>query len=441
MDNQKTLKIIIVVLVAWAVFATALALVLFLTGFNDRQVDLEIGPVGVPMLEPSPQGGVVTDIPPGIALPDIGTVDKPDKDIEEETLPPVVVRPKSSQGLSRIGFNPSIGDIYQIHFSKLTGALFMAVVEPNGLKSIWRMNQDMELERVLRGNRAEGEVFLEADSNGVLYAGFSFPGELYRSDDLGGSWLRVADDIDGAFWALADDGHGTLWGALHAWNKAWLYRSTDDGRSWRVWKDFQELYPEHAKPYRAGDDRFELRHLHDVAYVDGKLFVGAGDVARFTVMSEDGGETWTEVWSEGFTAHVQLTDGTGLLLGPDKLRSHGIALYEFSSGRTVEVWNPIPYNYSGYTYSMMHMDGVYYAAFHTESNEVEEFAGKSGIIVSPNGKDWYPFLELDPLTNWARTDIYLAPGKFIEGYVTLNGALYKFEPPIGRWFDVHEMFE
>jgi len=403
--------------------------------------------VAAPVLEPAPQGGIVIDVPPEIPLPDTGTVDEPEPPTEPEVIPPVVINPRSRQGLRRIDFNPPIGDVFHLHYDHRSGYLFMATVETGGVRAIWRLSPEMEMKRVLLGNSRPGEIFLRADSQGTLYAGFADPGYLFRSSDLGDTWRLVADNIDGAFWALADDGHGTLWGALHAYNKAWLYRSTDHGNTWRVWKDFQQLYPEHAVTYREGDERFKLRHLHDVAFRDGKLFVGVGDVARFTVMSEDLGETWQEVWSEGFTAHVPLTDGSGLLLGPDRLNTHGIARYDFNSGNTEEVWSPIPYGYSGFTYSMMEMDGVYYAAFHTEANEVTEFSGKSGIIISPDGRGWYPFLELDPLTHWARTDIFMAPGRKLNGtfsqngYITLNGVLYLFEPPIGRWFDVHQKFE
>ena len=88
----------------------------------------------------------------------------------------------------------------------------------------------------------------------------------------------------------------------------------------------------------------------------------------------------------------------------------------------------------------MQFDGVYYAAFHNEANEVDSFSGRSGVVVSHDGFSWYPFMEIDPLTNWARTDIFLAPRRDWTGWITLNGALYIFESPIGRWFDVHRVF-
>jgi hypothetical protein len=177
-----------------------------------------------------------------------------------------------------------------------------------------------------------------------------------------------------------------------------------------------------------------------VAYLDGKLFVGTGDVVRMTLMSENGGVNWREVWDEGFTAHTPLADGTGLVFGPDRLRARGVAVYRLGDENAQEVWNPVPYGYSGYTYSMLEMGGIYYAAFHTETTGVPDFEGKSGVIVSPDAQTWYPFLELGAVSSWARTDIFMAPGEDWYGYITLNGALYRFEAPIGRWFEVHEPF-
>jgi hypothetical protein len=358
----------------------------------------------------------------------------------------VFINEKSAQGLQRIDFYPTIGDVGHIAFDQASADLFMSVTEVDGTHSIWRLTKKLEIKRVLVGNNKPGEVLLQFDSRGRLYVSFANPGNLWRSTDLGETWKMVVDGIDGAFWTITDDGHGTLWGALHSYNKALLYRSVDDGLSWEIETDFQKVFPEEAVTYREGDDRYKLRHLHGVSFIDGKLFVGVGDVARFTVMSADGGATWKKIWSEGFTSSAMLVNGSGLLLGPDRLQAHGVGLYDFATGKTSEVWNPKPYGYAGYTYSMLQMDGVYYAAFHNETNEVEEFIGKSGIIVSPDGQKWYPFLELDPVTHWARTDIFLAPGEKINGtvslygYVTLNGAVYMFEPPIGRWFELHHSF-
>jgi hypothetical protein len=357
-------------------------------------------------------------------------------------LPPVQVSQMDANRMQRIEFNPPLGQVGRIHYDTSWGMLFMAVDEPDGRQAIWRLDDRLRLRRVLAGQQGPGEIFLTADTLGRLYANFARTGRLYRSEDLGDNWDLVADNIDGAFWAMADDGRGTLWAALHAYNKALLYRSTDDGRSWEVFKDFHMMYPELAVPYAAGDPRYRLRHLHSVAYQAGSLFVGVGDVARFTVRSDDGGESWEEVWDEGFTAWAATADKQALLFGPDKLQSHGIAWHDLASRQTKEVWSPLPHGFAGYTYSMMQMGDSYYAAFHTETNEVEEFAGHSGIIVSPDGLKWYPFLTIDKLTNDARTDMYLAPGRFPQyGHAAINGAVYRFEPPIGRYYQVKEPFE
>ncbi|MEA3249042.1 MAG: hypothetical protein U9Q03_01645 [Patescibacteria group bacterium] len=427
LKNYKVIVIIVAVLLA-------LVLLLVRNGAETPGETSESEILRPTLLAPSPQGGIIdlVDKPSGIPFPD--------EVREPEPLPPVQIFPKSSQGLNRIAFNPPIGDVFQIHYDRSSGNLFMAAVEDGGFRAIWRLSPELELRRVLTGTSDPGETFLQADSKGVLYAGFAHPGYLFRSDDLGDTWEWVADDIGETFWSIADDGEGTLWGALHAYNEAILYRSTDDGHSWEKWVDFHEVYPQYAVRYDENDRRFKLRHLHDVAYQDGKLFVGVGDFTRMTLMSEDGGVTWREVWNEGFTAHVPLVDGSGLLLGPDRLQARGLALYRFGEDGATEVWNPAPYDYAGYTYSMLELGGMYFAGFHIETTPVEGFHGKTGIIVSPDGRKWYPFLELDPVSNWARTDIFMAPHDQWSGYVTLNGALYMFEAPIGRWFEVHSAF-
>lgn len=403
--------------------------------FRDRDLPDAGEPIVIKpaLLVPSPQGGVVDimERPPMIPLPE---------EEEPEPLPPVFVHQKSSQGLMRVEFNPNIGDVFKIHYDTSSGNLFMASKEESGMRSIWRLSPDLEIVKVLEGNDNEGETFLQADSRGVLYAGFAHPGYLYRSDDQGETWEMVADDIGETFWSIADDGAGTLWGALHAYNEAVLYRSADNGHTWEKWVDFHEVFPQYAVQYDENDRRLKLRHLHDVAYLDGRLFVGTGDFIRMTLMSRDRGVTWREIWDEGFTAHVPLVNGSGLILGPDRLQARGLALYNLGDNKATQVWNPVPHGYAGYTYSMLEINGMYFAAFHIETTPVEGFVGKTGIIVSPNGGVWYPFLELDAVSNWARTDIFMAPRDRWSGYVTLNGALYIFEAPIGRWFDVHQAF-
>ncbi|OIO51829.1 hypothetical protein COY93_01575 [Candidatus Uhrbacteria bacterium CG_4_10_14_0_8_um_filter_58_22] len=429
-------------LVAAAVLLTVMAISSGLLWLVHRMEEASEDRFGsaTPVLVPSPDGGLVEEA--AVAVPateQVGTDGAPTYGPEVPPPPPVSISAQNSQGLRRVEFSPPIGDVFRLDYDPITDTLLLAVVETDGSGSIWRLSNDETVERVLMGGERTNEIFLGSDSRGTVYAGFAGPGTLYRSADRGVTWQQVASGIDGTFWGLTDDGNGTLWGSLHSYNSALLYRSTDDGLTWQVWRDFQRMFPEYAVTYREGDGRFKLRHLHDVAYVDGQLFVGVGDVARFTVKSDDGGLTWRQVWSEGFTAHVQVP-GNGLLLGPDRLQSQGLARYDFGTDRTEEVWSPIPFGWAGFTYSLMRFDGVYYAAFHNEANEVDSFSGRSGVVVSRDGFSWYPFMEIDPLTNWARTDIFLAPRRDWTGWITLNGALYIFESPIGRWFDVHRAF-
>jgi len=354
--------------------------------------------------------------------------------------PHAVIEPLNSLGLRPIAIEPPIGDIGRIYFHAPTRSLLMAVVEPDGWRTIHKMSaDDGTVKRVLDENQRPGDIFLDGDSRGNVYAHFDLPGDLYRSADAGENWDRVSKEISGTFWTIADDRNGTIYGTQHAYNQAVLYRSTDDGRSWSPWIDFQKLYPKDAVTYAEGDDRLRLRHLHAVFWHDGDLYVGTGDIARYTLMSRDNGKTWRQIWDEGFTAATILKDNAGILFGPDRLQSHGLAIYDVAADKLQEVWSPIPYGYAGYTYSLLTWNGVYYAAFHTESNEVASFHGKFGVIVSLNGRDWYKFLEFGPVTNWARSDIFLTPGR--DGiYISMNGALYQFDPLDKQWFASRKPF-
>ncbi len=382
---------------------------------------------------PAPAVNAPVNAPPLVPTPEVPPPPPP------PPKPPFTIGSVNAQGLHPVTFDPPIGDIVRIWYQVKYGNLFMAVVEPDGMRSVWKLNDKGDLARVLSENDRPGDIFLQADSRGRVYAQFDNPGSLYRSEN-GVDWRLVASSLPGTFWTIADDEAGTLYATQHSENHAILYRSTDDGLRWQAWKNFQEIFPEYAVTYRAGDDRFKLRHLHAVLWHDGVLYVGTGDVARFTFASSDNGEHWNSIWSEGFTAGTVTDDGRALLLGPDRLQSHGIARYDISAHMINEVWNPIPYGYAGYTYSIFDQRGTYYAAFHTETNEVAEFKAKYGIIVSPDSFTWYPFLELGPVSSTARSDIFMAPTDS-EIYVSLDGALYVMDPPDQQWFDSHKPFE
>ncbi len=342
-------------------------------------------------------------------------------------------------GRQRVPLPENIGEIHQLYYDTAVLTLFMTVTEPDGARSVWRLPENGKAERVFTASVGKGEISIFADSKGFIFIQHDHPDRLYRSFDHLQTWQLVLQDY-GTFWSIADDGNDIRYATTHDWNKAVLYRSIDNGAHWKPWIDFQELFPQYAKTYREGDDRYFLRHLHGVVYDKNKqqLIVGTGDVARFALMSPDDGKTWRKVWDEGFTSAVSLP-GFRWLLGPDQLHGHGLAIYDATTQTTREVWNPIPYNYAGYTYSLLNVNGVYYAAFHTEANEVETVVPKFGIIVSPDAETWYPFLEWGPLGNHARTDIWLASAPTYV-YASLNGALYAFRPLDAEWFKTQTPF-
>lgn len=334
----------------------------------------------------------------------------------------------------------SIGDVYSVVFHEADHSLYMAVVEPDQARSVWRVTDKGKVERVFLADDELGDISISQDSQGTMYLQCERPARIYRNGGTPKDWKLVLPDA-GNFWAMADDGAGTVYGALHEYNKAILFRSTNDGSDWMPWIDFHQVLPQYAKQYSPDDPRFMLRHLHGVIYNRRQktLLVGTGDVARFTLRSDDDGASWRKVWDEGFTASIPIGGGNRYLLCPDSLHKHPLVIYDLPEDTVKDVWNPKDFGYAGYCYSLAYSEGVYYAAFHTEANEVEAIVPKSGIIASPDGEHWYPFLEWAPLGNHARTNIWLAsaPGRV---YASVNGALYAFKP-LGRdWFWDKEPF-
>jgi len=364
-----------------------------------------------------------------VAAPPVGYLPPPTRNLTGSTL-----------GRQRVPLPEAIGDINKLYFHTPSLTLLMAVTEPDGARALWKLPEDGRAERIFTASTAPGEIRIHGDSKGVVYVQIDNPVRLYRSDDGFKNWHTV---LEGAamFWSMADDGKGNVYATTHERNRAVLYRSPNDGFNWEPWIDFQELFPQYARTYQEGDDRYMLRHLHNVIYDAHKeqIVVGTGDIARFAFMSPDGGATWRQVWDEGFTASVAMSGGFRWLLGPDQLHGHGLAVYDAETQSTHEVWNPIPYNYAGYVYSLLNVNGVYYAAVHTEANEVGEVVPRFGVIVSPDGETWYPFLQYGPLTNHARTDIWLASAPTVV-YASVNGALYAFRPLDQEWFTDKKAF-
>lgn len=386
---------------------------------------------------------LITVLPGGPGGPETSATSQPMAPTEDQVVapsvgylpPPNVNLSGSSLGRQRVPLPSEISDIHQIYYHTPTVTLFMSVTEPDGRRSIWKLPEDGKASRVFSASDQTGEISIFGDSKGVIYFQYDHPARLYRSADGLKTWFLVLKDY-GSFWNIADDGNGNVYAGSHDWNRAILYRSLNDGINWDQWIDFQKVFPQYAKTYIEGDDRFLLRHLHGVIYDQHRqqLIVGTGDVARFAFMSPDDGQTWKKVWDEGFTSAIPAPGGFRWLLGPDQLHGHGLAIYDAVSGTTREVWNPIPYNYAGYVYSLLTVNGIYYAAIHTEANEVGGVVPKFGIIASPDGETWYPFLEYGPLNHDARTNIWLASAPSYV-YASVNGVLYAFRPLPLDWFN------
>lgn len=420
-------------ILAFLVFAPAVLLAALLPRLLNAPGSPRIGDPSVnnvPIAAP-----VDEDFEPTAPIED-GSADAEHGPRTERYLPPPTYDLSGGQlGRQRVPGTKGIGDVYRMYYDDPSANLYMSTVEHDGLRSIWRLDQQGGVERVFAANYQPGEIRIFGMSDGVIYVQHDNPSRMYRTDDQFATWQTVLSDF-GMFWGMAGDGQGTIYATLHDYNRAILYRSVDNGLTWEEWKDFQKIFPEDAVTYAEGDARFRLRHLHDIIYspTTDALIVGTGDVARYAIESRDGGETWKKVWHEGFTAHVPVKGVGRYLLGPDKLRGPGIALYDSKEGTVEEVWSPGAYNYAGYVYSMVNVDGIYYAAVHTESNEVEEVIPKFGVIVSPDAETWYPFLEYGPLTNHARTDIWLASSP-VAIYASVNGVVYAFKPLTRDWFE------
>lgn len=374
---------------------------------------------------------------------DAATGTEPTEEIREEFVaaPPVGYLPPPTRNLTgsalghqRVPLPEAVGDINKLYYHTPSLTLLMAVTEPDGTRSVWKLPENGKAERVFTASAAPGEIRIHGDSKGVAYVQIDNPVRLYRSDDGFKNWHTVLEG-QAMFWSMTDDGKGNVYATTHERNRAVLYRSPNDGFNWEPWIDFQQLFPQYARTYREDDDRYMLRHLHGVIYDRAKeqIVVGTGDIARFAFMSPDAGQTWQQVWDEGFTASSSMSGGFRWLLGPDQLHGHGLAIYDAAMRSTREVWNPIPHGYAGYVYSLLNVNGIYYAAIHTEANEVDEVVPKFGVIVSPDGERWFPFLEYGPLTNHARTDVWLASAPTVV-YASINGALYAFRPLEPDWF-------
>jgi hypothetical protein len=330
--------------------------------------------------------------------------------------------------ISKVEGVSELGKISNIHYYQPTESLFMSVIEPDGARCVWRRSKNGDLKKVFSVDDSlnPGDLTILSTQNNFLFVQHTNPDRVFRSSDNGESWTLIPNG-SGIFWDIAQDQTGNLFATSWAYNEAKLYQSRDNGVTWKLFKDFQVLFPEYAVQYDEKDPRFKLRHLHGVFLKDGAIYIGTGDVARFTFVSEDKGETWKQIWNEGFTAAVSSKEDNDILFGPDKLRSSGIALFDTQTQTLRETWHPKPNGYAGYTYSMTQVDGVYYVAIHTEANEISDYHPKYGLLASLDGERWYPLLEYGPVENTISSTMYVADG-INEIFLSVDGELYSFAP-------------
>ncbi|HAZ29074.1 MAG TPA: hypothetical protein DCY48_04885 [Candidatus Magasanikbacteria bacterium] len=322
-----------------------------------------------------------------------------------------------------VSLPPDIDAVGRMVSDPKNGRIFIVAKLGDGSHGVWEIdgeNTFHERLRVSDGTFFTGHIFL--NQKGVLYYNSNAPARLYRSEDYGRTWQIVTEDV-GVFWSMADGPGSLVYAALWSHNQPYLYRSEDDGNSWMLWKNFSQEFPDSALPYAEGDDRFRMRHLHDVfVRPDSAVCVGTGDIDRYGVCWNNQEDAWTPIWNEGFTAHMFDAGMDGVFLGADRVGGFGIAWHNFSTGETVDVWTP-PSGWPGYIYSMMEKEGRYYAATHVENNTNHERLSY-GVLFSRDGLSWQPLVSFDSTEE--ETELFIADHGDRNLLLSHNGSLFEF---------------
>ncbi len=295
--------------------------------------------------------------------------------------------------------------------------LFVAVFANH--HGVWSYNNQGQFHELLSvpGKFANGHLFLDSKDN--IYYSTNIPSTLFRSSNGGKTWVNIPYHGD-VFWSIADAGNGTLYATLWSYNHPEIWRSLDQGQTWNEWKNFSKIFPSEAHPYSSSTpNEFSMRHLHDIVVVNGNIYVGTGDVTRWGLVSRDGGNTWTKIWDEGFTAHILVPQKHELFLGGDVQHMYGIGIHKIGTTTTTIVWNPDATNWMAYSYSMAQKGNVYLAAFHLENNIQKH--RPYGILVSINGTTWKSILTF--FSDAPFTSLYIADGPSDIVYVSHNGIL------------------
>lgn len=121
---------------------------------------------------------------------------------------------------------------------------------------------------------------------------------LYRSTDAGDSWERL-DVCDDEIWEVCALPDGTLFAGTDASS---LYRSDDDGRNWTRVETFDEIPSRHLWRSPINPYGSRVRAMVNPPGNRERLVVGveAGGIH----VSEDAGESWTEICSPALERRV-----------------------------------------------------------------------------------------------------------------------------------------
>lgn len=321
----------------------------------------------------------------------------------------------------KISPSKDLAKIDKIKYFSHKKQLLIVGEEKDSNRALWSFDQNNKYNRLIKLDKPFYHGFVDFDSNNNIYFRTNNPNLLYRSENYGKTWDLISDTLS-PFWAITEDQKDNLYATAWSYNSPHIYKSEDKGKTWNIWRDFHEIFPEEAKHYRKEDERYKLRHLHDIIYYNNSLIVGTGDITRWTLLSENDGKTWNKIWNDGFTSHVLIPSKNIILLGGDKDGGFGIAVYNFNTQKTKRVWNPLDCGWSGFVHSMIEKNNKYYAAVQSEN-----YNGlKYGVLMSQDGMEWRSILELTTDKNINSTFLSIAQGPQNIIYLSLNGDLYGF---------------
>jgi hypothetical protein len=332
---------------------------------------------------------------------------------------------RNQKELTQIKLPEEIKKVGRLTYFETNEKLLLVVEEKDGNRALWSFDNKKTFERLVKMNEPLSNGFVDVDSNDNIFFRTDAPHYLLRSETFGKTWESVGLKGMDTFWGIAESEKGVLYGS--AWsesdNSPYLYKSVDKGKTWKLWKDFWQVFPDKAVLYDANDQRRKLRHLHDVVVYQDIFVLGTGDVGGQTLVSQDDGQTWKEILDNGFTSHILLSQEGKVLLGGDSPRGHGINLYDFETGKTQKVWSPLDCGWSGYLFDMLEKQNVYYA-----TAQIENYSGqKYGVLISTDVFHWQPLFEVTADPKLFHIPIFISSGPSDFVYLSLDGELFSFK--------------